>query len=146
MIRGLHRWLIRLLVGKTPVIVNARFPNSFAVSEEHLGRLIMYNCWIRNVRPSFFFWETGRRLFDGGWRIDEWEQGRQIVIRRLHRRLIRLIVGKMPVIMNVHFLEGMRLASEHLEEGTLMVNCFEHESVRTEAGVRLGGIKVYINE
>jgi len=146
--KGLHKWLIKLVVGKTPVIMNARFPGSFTVSEEHLGQLTMHNCWIRNMKPSFFFWETGRMLFDEGWQMDEW--GWRIVIRRFRRWLIKLVVGKMPVIMNVHFLEGMRLAPEHLKEGTLMVNCivncFEHESAQTKTGVRLGGIKAYINE
>lgn len=68
------------------------------------------------------------------------------MFRGLHRWLIKLAVGKTPVIMNVHFLEGMVLASEHLDESTLTVNCFVHEAVRTEAGVRRGGVVAYLDE
>lgn len=63
------------------------------------------------------------------------------MFKRLHDWLIKLVVGSKPAILNVHFLEDMKLSTEHLEDDTLMVNCFEHESVQTKTGVRLGGIK-----
>lgn len=67
------------------------------------------------------------------------------MFRKLHKWFIKFIVGSKPVIANVRFLENMVLASEHLEESTLTVNCFVHEAIQTEAGVRRGGIVAYLN-
>lgn len=68
------------------------------------------------------------------------------VFERLHKWLIKLVVGRKPVIANVHFLEGMKLATEHLEKDTLTVNCFVHEAIQTAAGVRRGGVVAYLDQ
>ena len=54
------------------------------------------------------------------------------MFRKLHYWLIRLLVGKTPVIMNVHFLEGFVLAKEHLKKDTLVANCFLHRAGQSE--------------
>ena len=48
------------------------------------------------------------------------------MFQRLHNWLIKLVVGRKSVIMNVHFLEGFVLAKEHLKKDTLVANCFFH--------------------
>lgn len=49
------------------------------------------------------------------------------MLRELHKRLIKLIVGKMPVILNVHFITGFVVGKEHLVEREVMVaSCSVH--------------------
>lgn len=50
------------------------------------------------------------------------------MLKKLREWLIKLVVGKTPVIMNIHFLEGFVLAEEHLEKDTLVANCFLHRA------------------
>lgn len=68
------------------------------------------------------------------------------MFKRLHKWLVKLVIGRKPVIANVRFLEGMVLATEHLTESTLTVNCFVHEAIETMSGVRRGGVVAYLDE
>jgi len=46
-------------------------------------------------------------------------------MKGLHKWLIKLVIGKMPVIMNVHFITGFVVGKEHLVERELMIaDCY----------------------
>lgn len=53
MIRELHRWLIKLVVGSKPVIMNVHFLEGFVLAREHLeeGTLIV-SCFFGNGTVS----------------------------------------------------------------------------------------------
>lgn len=81
MFRKLHKWLIRLVVGRTPVIMNVHFPNGYSIGREHAGRIVMDNCWIHGMKPN---WESVQALLDKDcWTRWDWEPGRVPSVRRL---------------------------------------------------------------
>lgn len=81
MFKRLHRWLIKLVVGGKPVIMNIHFPNGYSIGQEHAGRVMIDNCWIHGLKPQ---WESGRVLFGEDWWTKwDWEPGRVPFVQRL---------------------------------------------------------------
>lgn len=79
MFKRLHKWLIKLVVGRKPVIVNVHFITGFVVGKEHLVErgLMIADCYFENDTACHWQSSISSPNADAQWRFFERRAGRR---------------------------------------------------------------------